>query len=128
MIGKHTLMHWSSTQATIALSSAEAELNAAVKMISEGLGVKHMYEIMDKEKTVKVKTDSTACSGILHREGCGKVKHLETRQLWVQSHVAEKDVEVQKVSREKNPSDCLTHHWSAVDGQRHFYTIGLRFI
>ena len=123
MTGAHTLMHWSSTQSVVALSSAEAELNASVKMISESLGVKHMYEMINEKKDIVVKTDSSACSGILHREGCGKVKHLETRQLWVQGHVADKEVDVQKVPRADNSSDCLTHHWNASDGLKHFVTI-----
>ena len=125
--GKHTLMHWSSTQTIVSLSSAEAELNAAVKMISEALGVRNMYQEFGMPKAVVVKTDSSACNGILHREGCGKVKHLETRQLWTQARVASKAVDVQKVPRAENVSDCLTHHWSASDGYKHFGAIGLQF-
>ena len=109
------------------MSSAEAELNAAVRMVSEALGVKNLYVETGVVKTVLVKTDSSACNGILHREGCGKVKHLETRQLWVQSHVSSKSVTVEKVPRELNLFDCLPHHWSAVDGHKHFRKIGLRF-
>ena len=127
MSGCHTLQHWSSTQSIISLSSAEAELNAAVKMVSETLGVRNLYEAAGVSKLIVVKTDSSACNGILHREGCGKVKHLETRQLWVQSHVANKSVDIQKVPRALNPSDCMTHHWSASDGLSHFASIGLRF-
>ena len=40
MCGSHLIHHWSRTQATVALSSGEAELNAAVKGISEGLQMK----------------------------------------------------------------------------------------
>ena len=90
MSGCHTLAHWSSTQTVVALSSAEAELNSVVKMISEALGMKNTFEAMGKMKRIIVKTDSSACNGILHREGCGKVKHLETRQLWTQAHVSSK--------------------------------------
>ena len=127
MHGSHTLSQWSSTQAVVALSSAEAELNASVKIISEALGVKQLYEEMHHVKKVVVHTDSSACLGILHREGCGKVKHLETRQLWTQSHVSNRSAEVLKVPREFNPSDCLTHYWSAVDGPKHFKHVGLMF-
>jgi len=41
LMGKHLLAQWSSTQTVIALSSAEAELNAIVKMFSETIGLKH---------------------------------------------------------------------------------------
>ena len=110
----------------LALSSAEAELNALVKSISESLGLCNLFEEMNKTKQIKVHTDSSACEGIVQREGCGKVKHLEVRQLWVQEKIGDKSVEVQKVPREVNCSDCLTHHWSAVDGAKHFAKIGLK--
>ena len=128
MSGRHMLCHWSSTQTVVALSSAEAELNAAVKMVSESLGVRNMFREMGIEKKIIVQTDSSACSGIVHREGCGKVKHLETRQLWVQEAVNNKEVEVQKIPRERNCSDCLTHFWSAVDGYRHLSKVGLKWV
>ena len=127
MYGRHTLLHWSSTQSVISLSSAEAELNATVKMTSEALGVKNMFQEIGKDMKLVVQTDSSACSGILHREGCGKVKHLETRQLWVQGYVSNKVLDVQKIPRDINASDCLTHHWSAADGHKHFEKIGLIF-
>ena len=41
MRGRHLIVHWSRTQQLVALSSAEAELNAAVKAAQEGLGVAH---------------------------------------------------------------------------------------
>ena len=42
MRGKHLLLHWSRTQQTVALSSAEAELNAALKGGSEALGLRDL--------------------------------------------------------------------------------------
>ena len=128
LLGCHLISHWSSTQTVIALSSAEAELNAVVKMTSESLGVRNLFKAMGQMKEIIVKTDSSACNGIVHREGCGKVKHLEARQLWVQDLVSEKVVAVQKVPREQNCSDMLTHHWSAKDGLKHFDNVGLKFV
>ena len=97
-------------------------------MISHTLGVRNMYKSMGINKKIVVQTDSSACNGIVHREGCGKVKHLETRQLWVQDFVGNKIVDVQKVARDNNPSDCLTHHWSAVDGGKHLTRVGLKWV
>ena len=126
LIGKHTILHWSSTQTVVALSSAEAELNALVKGISESLGLRNLFKEMNRIMQVKVHTDSSACKGIVQREGCGKVKHLEVRQLWVQEKIGDKSVEVKKVPREINCSDCLTHHWSSVDGIKHFERVSLK--
>ena len=125
MLGQHLVAHWSSTQSVIALSSAEAELNALVKMFSESIGLRNTIAFMGKKMRITVLTDSTASRGIVHRVGCGKVKHLETRQLWIQGHVNSKDVTVTQVPREDNASDCLTHHWSAKDGYRHLTNIGV---
>ena len=127
MSGKHLISHWSSTQSTVALSSAEAELNALVKAISETLGVKNMMKTAGIELAIEVKTDSNAAKGIVHRTGCGKVKHLEARQLWVQETVERKEVNVTKVPREVNHSDSLTHHWSAIDGHKHLSALGLEW-
>ena len=126
MFGRHLLSHWSSTQQSIALSSAEAELNAIVKGFSESLGVKNMFQEMEVNLKVGVHTDSSAANGIVHRTGCGKVKHLEAKQLWVQEYVEKKIVKVSKVAREWNPSDVLTHHWSAKDGYGMLHRIGVR--
>ena len=128
MYGTHLLAHWSSTQSVIALSSAEAELNSMVKMASESLGVRNLLRCLHREKGIVIETDSTAASGIVHREGCGKVKHLETRQLWLQQHVQEKDVAVKKIPRARNCADCLTHHWGGEDGIRHLQRISISFV
>ena len=124
-IGAHLITHWSSTQATIALSSAEAELNGIVKAISESIGINGLVHFMDKDMTAEVHTDSSAATGIVHRTGCGKIKHLEARQLWVQEAVEEKKVGVKQISRVINCADSLTHHWSLADGARHLAKLGL---
>ena len=64
LIGNHLIQHDSSTQQNVALSSAEAELNSATKMISEGLGVKHMLEDIGIELDLEVSLDSSAAKGI----------------------------------------------------------------
>ena len=125
MMGKHPITHWSSTQATSALSSAEAELNAIVKAISESLGIKNLLQSMGREMEIEVMTDSSAAKGIVHRTGCGKVKHLEARQLWVQEVVENKETKVVQVSRTINWADAVTHHWSAVDGIKHLSELGM---
>ena len=125
MLGSHLIIHWASTQANVALSSAEAELNAIVKACSEALGLRNMYSAMRRSLNINILTDSSAANGIVHRTGCGKVKHLAAKQLWVQEHVESKVIKVSKVGRESNPSDVLTHHWSAVDGYRHLSNVGL---
>ena len=124
MLGKHLIAHWSSTQSVIALSSAEAELNALAKMLSEALGLRSMLREMNKEYRIRLYTDSSASNGMVHREGCGKVKYLDARQLCIQEYVGNKDVEVVKIPREQNSSD-LTHHWGYCDGSNHLSAVGV---
>jgi len=109
----------------VALSSAEAELSALVKAISESLGIMNMLKDMGKQHSCSVFTDSSAANGIVHRLGAGKIKHLEARQLWVQNVVCEKELSVKKIPRDLNIADALTHNWSLVDGSKHFSKAGL---
>jgi len=122
---KHLVHHWSSTQATVALSSAESELNAVVKGIAESTCAQNMLLECPRKCSSRIFTDSSAANGIVHREGCGKVKHLECRQLWVQGIVGKGQVTCLKVPRADNPSDAMTHYYSFVDGSSHFNRIGL---
>ena len=126
MKGRHLLTHWSSTQTNVALSSGEAELNAIVKGAAEMMGMRNMTKSCGEKNHLKLKTDSSAASGMVHRRGCGKMKHLEAKQLWIQDTVMNKEIKVDKIQREKNPSDVFTHHWSTAD-LRHFESLGLQW-
>ena len=123
--GRHLIHHWSSTQSVVALSSAEAELNAIIKAASESIGVKNMIKECGGDIRIAIKTDSSAANGVTHRQGSGKVKHLEVRQLWIQEKVANSTLQVSKVPREFNPSDALTHYSTVRDRERHLRTAGL---
>ena len=125
--GSHLLAHWSSTQATIALSVGEAELNAIVKGGVETLGVVGMFDDFGLHVENEIKTDSSAASGIAHRQGVGKLKHLENKQLWIQGAVSKGRVRISKIPRAQNHADALTHHWLATEAAVHFPPLGLHF-
>lgn len=115
-LGGATLQHWSKMQANVALSSGEAELNSAVKGISEAIGLKELLEEMvDVSPEITLHVDASACRGMLLRQGAGKVKHLTTKQLWVQGAIKTYSIEVKKIPREQNSADILTHPVSAPD-------------
>ena len=44
------------------------------------------------------------------------MKHLSVKQLWVQEKEMYKELVVNKVPRDVNWSDMLTHHWTGPDG------------
>jgi hypothetical protein len=113
MRGRHVLKTWSHTQATIALSSAEAELIAAVKGAAEGLAVRSLVRDFGRSCALRVHVDSSAAIGICRRTGVGKVRHLDTRLLWIQELVRDGTLEVVKIAGTENPADLMTKHLAA---------------
>ena len=51
-----------------------------------------------------LETDSSAAKGVASRRGVGKIRHIEMNQLWLQEKVANKDVAVIKVKRNRESS------------------------
>jgi hypothetical protein len=122
------LTSWSKLQSNIALSSGEAELNAAVKAVSEGIGALQLIrELCDEACRVSLCTDASACKGIVLRQGCGKIKHLSVKALWIQGAVESHSIEVRKVCRSVNPADMLTHPITRPELERHMQVLGYHF-
>ena len=119
MRGQHLICHWSRTQQLVALSSAEAELNAAVKGISEVLGMRNVLAELGFDLGVRHFIDASATKGILNRTGAGKVKHLTVRQLWVQEAVERIGIKVVKIPRELNCADLMARTNSGKEMQEH---------
>ena len=78
MRGQHLVRHWSATQSTVTLSSAEAELNGICKGASNSLGLQSIARDLGMEWSIALKTDATAAIGITRRRGLGKIRHLAT--------------------------------------------------
>ena len=97
MWGGHALKSWEGTQKNITLSSAEAELVAAVKMSTELIGMTQLAADWGSQTKGKVHIDSSAAIGVIQRQGCGKLRHVRVGDLWIQEKVSEGDLEVEKV-------------------------------
>ena len=110
MIGTHCIRTWSSTQASVTLSSGEADYYGLVKAAGAGLGHQSLMDDLGLHLPVRVWTDSSAALGIASRSGLGKLRHLETHTLWVQEKVRTGAIEVRKVWGEVNPADLFTKH------------------
>ena len=110
MIGGSTLRHWSATQATVSLSSAESEAKAITKGCIEALYVKHLLEQQSgRPHEIRVHTDSSSAKAIGQRLGPGRrAKHLEVQVLWVQQLVKAGLVSIHKVSTHENVADAPT--------------------
>ncbi len=110
LVGQHTLKHWSSTQASVALSSGEAEFAGVIRGAGQGLGYQALLKDLGVTAPLRVWTDSSAAVGICTRQGLGKMRHLDTHTLWIQQAVRTRRVDLRKVDGEQNPADLLTKH------------------
>ena len=124
MHGSHCVLHWSRTQQLVALSSAEAELNASIKAAQEGVGLRNLVEELGDSCFLRLCGDSSANDGILKRMGAGKVKHLSVRQLWLQEQVNAGVIWHEKIPRLENIADVLTHHFTRAEAEHHFPHLG----
>ncbi len=84
MLGRHLIKSWSSTQASVSLSSGESEFYGVVKAAGVSLGYQALLRDLGYSLPVRVWTDSTATMGICGRQGLGKLRHVQTHTLWVQ--------------------------------------------
>ena len=111
--GGHLIKHWASTQRTVTLSSAEAELGGLVKAAAEGLGLKSVARDLGIMVELELFADAAAAIGICRRNGIGRIRHLAVAQLWVQEKLRDKELTLHKVAGESNPADLLTKHVSS---------------
>ena len=103
------------------MSSAEAEYYAMVDNTLKAMGIKTMAEeigIFGMSGPVVLHTDSSSAKSFASRRGLGKARHVQTRSLWLQQAVADRQVLVRKVARARNPADILTKHLSRELAQR----------
>ena len=107
-VGGHLVKQWSSVQQVTALSSAEAELHAAVKAACEAIGMKDLIRDIGGDPTVSLSIDASATLSMIAREGLGKAKHIGTQWMWMQEAARNKTVTFHKVGTAENPADLFT--------------------
>ena len=112
MLGGHVIKFWSKTQSLIALSSAESEFYATVKTATESMGIIAMMGDFRKNATVRMHVDASAALGVIQRQGIGKIRHLATSALWIQSQQLRRILKFHKILGTVNPADLFTKHVS----------------
>ena len=110
MIGNCLIKHWSKTQSTISLSSGEAELHGIAYGAAQALGLQSLLMDLGWSLKIRVHSDATAAIGICRRKGLGKVRHLDTTDLWIQDKVRGMKLELVKILGTENPADVLTKY------------------
>ena len=130
MFGLHCLKTWSCTQGAVALSSAEAEFYAMIEATTRAKGIVNvMSEIgFNISGPIHLFTDSSAAKSFVSRQGLGKMKHLEIRDLWLQREVGLNRVIVCKVDGTRNPADLMTKYLKRWEIEVRLGLMGMRVI
>ena len=111
MHGRHIIKSWSSTQATVALSSGESEYYGLIKGAAEGLGLQAVLQEGGAMLEVRLCTDSSAAKGMAERLGLNKrTRHIAVHYLWLQEAVEGGRVTIRKVPGKQNPADIGTKY------------------
>ena len=122
--GEVCLKTCSRTQPTLALSSGEAELSAAVLGATESLGMVSVLSDFGMAASICMRSDATAAIGMVQREGLGKVRHLACSDLWIQQRIRRGDLRVGKWPGPQNPSDLGTKGLDSNSIERHLSAMG----
>ena len=108
-IQNFALEHLARTQSVIAQSSGESELMACNLGVAEAkLAQSIVQELGRPLRPVCLMSDSTACLGMLHRVGPGKLRHIAIKQLWLQQEIHDGKLIVQQHDTKVNVSDLMT--------------------
>ena len=128
MHGKHCIKTWASTQGTRATSSAEAEFYAIVEGASRGLGMKSLAADLGCDVGITLFSDASAGRSLAFRKGLGKVRHIETKYLWVQDLIKEGRLKLLKIKGTSNPADIGTKHLSISEMGERLEKMGLKVV
>ena len=82
LLGKNTVKAYTRKQKIIAKSSAEAELHAAALGTSESKGIVSLLKDKGYELKPVLAIDAITSEHILHRQGIGKLNHIDMAYLW----------------------------------------------
>ena len=65
------------------------------------------------------RVDASACRAIMLRRGCGGLKHIIVKSLWVQEAVRENAIEIVRISRDEMHAHILASPSSADELKKH---------
>jgi len=106
--GGHLIRATSSTQGIQGLSSGESEFMALVRGCSILLGAGAMARDLGYSFALRAGTDSSTAKSVAERRGVGKIRHLHTPLLWLQTKCSKGEIKISKVSNKVNWSDLAT--------------------
>ena len=123
-----TIHFGSRTQATIALSSAEAELYAINTGATESLHIRNILQeaLNVKKVNIRIHTDSSSGKSMATRIGSSKkARHIELKHLFIQQLVQHDLVRIIKINTANNTADIFTKYVATKTLLRHLNDAGL---
>ena len=108
VLGGSVLRSWSNRQATIALSSGEAEFHSAAKAAAELMAISGMMRELGWPVDRRLFVDASAAQAMSNRQGVGKLRHLDVKYLWLQDLTKQGCIAVRRIGGQLNPADVLT--------------------
>ena len=124
VLGRHCVKHQSNLQSTISLSSGESEWYGLVKGSAAGLALQSLLVDWGLHLELDVLCDSSAARGFSQRQGLGRMRHVQTRYLWVQERVKEGHLKVVPVRGKNHPADLFTKVVSGKLREKFLKTLG----
>ena len=105
-----TVTSSSRTQKAIALSTAESEFNAAISTACDLLYLRNCINFLvgEAEVCTRLLGDSSACRGVIARQGAGRIKHLSGKLLWIQNKNQTGEIVCCAVGTVWNVADMMT--------------------
>jgi hypothetical protein len=114
-------------QAFLAQSSCEAELAGSHRGAIMGIFLHNMWEEMFGEKLdIIIETDSSAARCVAMRQGIGRIRHLEVRQIYMQTLVKSERLVVKKLPGVDNTADLGTKPVTSATFYHLIELVGLR--
>ena len=86
-----------------------------VRCASEVIGLANTIREFGHEAHVRIWTDAAAALGLVFRSGSGAIKHMETKNYWLQQKEKNQELRIEKIRGTVNLADLMTKH---LDGKR----------
>ena len=109
MLSDHALKAYTRKRKIIGMSSSEAALYAAALGASASKGIVPFSKDFGYEKKLVLAVDAKATEHILHRQGIGKLKHIDVACLWMQDEIRPQRLRVRRDKSEENVADSGSH-------------------
>ena len=85
-----------------------------IQKAAEAMGIKSLPEDIGISCSIVLKTDAAAALGVVSRRGIGKMRHINTQEIWMQYATRNQEIEVQKIDGDNHIADILTKNVQAV--------------